>query len=155
MCAFFSSRKPRPTKKPVNNPSPPPTDPTNTGLVNPSDTSQQSPSMPLNVSPPIHSPSPSSSTHSTLLYLQPQYAVLTRSLAECNIHVLIDQPRGVDKNEWIANNSTNTTCHENFPIEKRFLLVVAFFNHVNSLYNAMCEYCTTTSCTSMTGPENA
>ena len=40
-----------------------------------------------------------------LLYLQSEYAVFTRSLAECNIHELIRQPNGVDKNEWIANNS--------------------------------------------------
>ena len=62
--------------------------------------------------------------------------VFTRSLAECNIHELIRQPTGVDKNEWIANN------------------IVAFFNHVNALYNAMCGYCTTTTCPVMTGPQN-
>jgi len=43
---------------------------------------------------------------STLLYLQPEYAVCTRSLTECNIHDLIRQPNGVDKNEWVANNSS-------------------------------------------------
>ena len=110
---FFSSlqysRKPRQRKDPVtsnNNPSPPPptNDSNNAGLVTTHENSHPS-SIPSNTSTPIHSSS-SSSNNSTLLYLQPQYAILTRSLAECNIHVLIDQPRGVDKNEWIANNST-------------------------------------------------
>jgi hypothetical protein len=45
-------------------------------------------------------------TNNGLLYLQPEYAIFTRSLAECNIHELIRQPIGVDKNEWIANNSS-------------------------------------------------
>lgn len=114
--SFFSlgySRKPR-RKDPItsnNNPSPPPSDPNNVGLVNTHENSHpSSSSIPSNTSTPIHSSSTtittSSSNNSTLLYLQPQYAVLTRSLAECNIHGLIDQPRGVDKNEWIANNST-------------------------------------------------
>jgi hypothetical protein len=76
-------------------------------------------------------------TNNNLLYLQPEYAIFTRSLAECNIHELIRQPTGVDKNEWIANN------------------IVAFFNHVNALYNAMCVFCTATTCPIMTGPQNS
>jgi hypothetical protein len=58
---------------------------------------------------PIHSlPSTSNVTANPhgLLYLQGEYAVFTRSFAECNIHDLIRQPLGVDKNEWIANNSS-------------------------------------------------
>jgi hypothetical protein len=45
------------------------------------------------------------STSSGLLYLQSEFAVFTRSLAQCNIGELIRQPQGVDKNEWIANHS--------------------------------------------------
>lgn len=74
---------------------------------------------------------------STLLYLQPEYAVCTRSLTECNIHDLIRQPNGVDKNEWVANN------------------IVAFYNHVNALYNAMHGFCTAQNCPVMTGPQNS
>lgn len=79
----------------------------------------------------------SSSSSSGLIYLQPEFAVFTRSIAECNIHELIRQPKGVDKNEWIANN------------------IVAFFNHVNSLYNVLCDFCTPTTCPSMIGPQNS
>jgi len=44
-------------------------------------------------------------TSSSLLYLQSEFAIFTRSLAQCNIGELIRQPQGVDRNEWIANNS--------------------------------------------------
>jgi hypothetical protein len=47
----------------------------------------------------------SNSSSSGLIYLQSEFAVFTRSLAQCNIGELIRQPSGVDKNEWIANNS--------------------------------------------------
>jgi hypothetical protein len=33
-------------------------------------------------------------------------------------------------------------------------LVVAFFNHVNALYNAVCDVCTPVTCPVMTGPQN-
>ena len=73
---------------------------------------------------------------SSLVYLKSEYAIFIRSFCECNIGELIRQPDGVDRNEWIANN------------------IVAFFNHVNALYNAMCDFCTTTTCPVMTGPQN-
>jgi hypothetical protein len=115
-----------------SNPSPPPSDLPNGGLINSTETSNQSSSIPSIFPTQIHS---LNTNH--LLYLQPEYAIFTRSLAECNIHDLIRQPTGVDKNEWIANN------------------IVAFFNHVNALYNAMCGFCTPTSCPVMTGPQNS
>ncbi|UJR20337.1 hypothetical protein I4U23_023468 [Adineta vaga] len=123
--------------------SPPPNGPPNPGLINtsenynPSSTSSlsSSSSVPTVSSNPSHSIT-SSSNHG-LIYLQPEYAVFTRSLAECNIHELIRQPVGVDKNEWIANN------------------IVAFYNHVNALNNAMCDFCTPTTCPVMTGPQNS
>jgi hypothetical protein len=128
-------RKNEGTTSTGKDPSPPPSDLPNGGLINTPETNNQSsiPSIPLT---PIHSLN-SSNNNNVLLYLQPQYAVFTRSLAECNIHELIRQPAGVDKNEWIANN------------------IVAFFNHVNALYNAMCGFCTKTTCPVMTGPQNS
>ncbi|CAF1230806.1 unnamed protein product [Adineta steineri] len=113
---------------------PPPNDLSNSGLINTNENHNQSTSLPLSST---QSHSLNSSSNNGLLYLQPEYAVFTRSLAECNIHELIRQPTGVDKNEWIANN------------------IVAFFNHVNALYNAMCDFCTPATCPVMTGPQNS
>ena len=102
-------RKPRGDKKgqtlPINpSPPPPPSDPANGGLINTHEPSHNS--------TPMSSLPFSPSTHETLLYLEPKYAIFTRSLAECNIHDLIRQPTGVDKNEWIANNSTSFNPRE-------------------------------------------
>lgn len=135
-------RKPRGDKKGQtlpNNPSPPPSDFVNGGASHSQETFSNATLT-------------SSSPHETLLYLEPKYAVFTRSLAECNIHDLIRQPTGVDKNEWIANNSKAIDCNRHTYFS--FHLVVAFFNHVNALYNAMFEFCTETSCRSMIGPQN-
>ncbi len=134
----------------ASNPSPPPSDLPNGGLINTTETSNQSSSIPSIPSTQIHSLN--SSTNNQLIYLQPEYAVFTRSLAECNIHDLIRQPTGVDKNEWIANNSMLIKLKTIFKYFSR--IVVAFFNHVNALYNAMCGFCTPTSCPVMTGPQN-
>lgn len=108
-------------------PSPPPAD----GSLNSIERTDQSPSLTS-----TH-PTSSNNNSSTLLYLQPEYAICTRSLTECNIHDLIRQPNGVDKNEWVANN------------------IVAFYNHVNALYNAIHGFCTIQNCPMMTGPQNS
>ncbi|CAF1406238.1 unnamed protein product [Rotaria sp. Silwood1] len=118
----------------VKESSPPPSDPPNVTITNSNENPNQSFISSIT---PTQSNSLNSSINSGLLYLQPEYAVFTRSIAECNIHELIRQPNGVDKNEWIANN------------------IVAFFNHVNALYNAMCDFCTLTTCPVMTGPQNS
>jgi len=114
--------------------------PTSTGKDSsppPSELVTNSTSTTSNIEMPSSSSHHPLSTSSNLIYLQPDLAVFTRAIAECNIHELIRQPMGVDKNEWIANN------------------IVAFFNHVNSLYNVMCDFCTPTTCPLMTGPQNS
>lgn len=101
---YFLFRKQR-RKNEGKDPSPPPSDPLTTGgLINSNEPINQTSSLPTITSTPIHSIN--STTNQNILYLQPEYAVFTRSLAECNIHELIRQPTGVDKNEWIANNSS-------------------------------------------------
>ncbi|CAF1625701.1 unnamed protein product [Adineta ricciae] len=130
-------RKPDVTTQPGKEPSPPPNDLPNSGLINSTENVNLSSSTSLPTVPSVPSHSLPSTTNQGLLYLRPEYAVFTRSLAECNIHDLIRQPAGVDKNEWIANN------------------IVAFFNHVNALHNAMCDFCTPATCPTMTGPQNS
>ncbi|CAF1131376.1 unnamed protein product [Adineta steineri] len=76
-------------------------------------------------------------TSSNILYLQNQYAIFTRSISQCNIGELIRQPEYVDKNEWIAHN------------------IVTFFNHINALYEVLSEFCTKSTCSTMTGPQNS
>lgn len=119
MLFFLSSfcrkqrRKPDVTAQPGKEPSPPPNDLPNSGLINTTENVNLSSSTSLPTVPSIPSHSLTSTTNQGLLYLQPEYAVFTRSLAECNIHDLIRQPTGVDKNEWIANNSSYQIYIEN------------------------------------------
>lgn len=115
VCLFFFQRKQRrkndgPSSTGKDS-SPPPSEPPTSGLINSNENPNQS-SVPSVTPSQTHSLN--SSSH--LLYLQPEYAVFTRALAECNIHELIRQPTGVDKNEWIANNSSYFREQVNFPV---------------------------------------
>ncbi|XP_021199274.2 MOB kinase activator-like 2 isoform X2 [Helicoverpa armigera] len=66
------------------------------------------------------------------LYLQE--ALLERKLPELDMRQLVDLPRGLDYNEWLASHT------------------LALFDHVNLLYGTVSEFCTAASCPDMTGP---
>ncbi|XP_068628165.1 MOB kinase activator-like 2 isoform X2 [Battus philenor] len=66
------------------------------------------------------------------LYLQE--ALLERKLPELDMRQLVELPRGLDYNEWLASHT------------------LALFEHVNLLYGTVSEFCTAASCPDMTGP---
>ncbi|XP_049888215.1 MOB kinase activator-like 2 isoform X4 [Pectinophora gossypiella] len=66
------------------------------------------------------------------LYLQE--ALLERKLPELDMRQLVDLPRGLDYNEWLASHT------------------LALFDHVNLLYGCVSEFCTPASCPDMAGP---
>ena len=128
MLFFFSSLHRKPRRKPDvttqsgKEPSPPPNDLPNSSLINSTENANLSSSTSLPTVPSAPSHSLLSTTNQGLVYLRPEYAVFTRSLAECNIHDLIRQPTGVDKNEWIANNSSYHLSIEK-PINTMFVFL--------------------------------
>ncbi|XP_073967309.1 LOW QUALITY PROTEIN: MOB kinase activator 2 [Choristoneura fumiferana] len=66
------------------------------------------------------------------LYLQE--ALLERKLPELDMRQLVDLPRHLDYNEWLASHT------------------LALFEHVNLVYGAVSEFCTAGSCPDMAGP---
>ncbi|XP_041973323.1 MOB kinase activator-like 2 isoform X2 [Aricia agestis] len=66
------------------------------------------------------------------LYLQE--ALLERKLPELDMRQLVELPRGLDYNEWLASHT------------------LALFDHVNLLYGTVSEFCTAASCADMSGP---
>ncbi|XP_063636339.1 MOB kinase activator-like 2 isoform X2 [Cydia splendana] len=66
------------------------------------------------------------------LYLQE--ALLERKLPELDMRQLVDLPRHLDYNEWLASHT------------------LALFEHVNLVYGAVSEFCTASSCPDMSGP---
>ncbi|KPJ16261.1 Mps one binder kinase activator-like 2 [Papilio machaon] len=66
------------------------------------------------------------------LYLQE--ALLERKLPELDMRQLVELPRGLDYNEWLASHT------------------LALFEHVNLLYGTVSEFCTAATCPDMTGP---
>ncbi|KAI5632951.1 mob1/phocein family domain-containing protein [Phthorimaea operculella] len=66
------------------------------------------------------------------LYLQE--ALLERKLPELDMRQLVELPRGLDLNEWLASHT------------------LALFDHVNLLYGCVSEFCTPASCPDMVGP---
>jgi hypothetical protein len=61
-----------------------------------------------------------------LPYLQIEYAQFTSSFSKCNIGQLIEQPKGVQLNEWIA---TNCIIHSFY-----FLIRILFFAFIFKLF---------------------
>ncbi|XP_047022886.1 MOB kinase activator-like 2 isoform X2 [Helicoverpa zea] len=97
------------------------------------------------------------------LYLQE--ALLERKLPELDMRQLVDLPRGLDYNEWLASHSqfhhTTPTSVVNLLPPVRLinfnnaissLHALALFDHVNLLYGTVSEFCTAASCPDMTGP---
>ncbi|XP_023945480.1 MOB kinase activator-like 2 isoform X2 [Bicyclus anynana] len=68
------------------------------------------------------------------LYLQE--ALLERKLPELDVRALVELPRGLDLNEWLASHT------------------LALFEHVNLLYGAVSEFCSARApaCADMAGP---
>lgn len=66
------------------------------------------------------------------LYLQE--ALLERKLPEIDLRRLVELPRGLDYNEWLASHT------------------LALFDHVNLVYGTVSEFCTAATCADMTGP---
>jgi hypothetical protein len=86
------------------------------------------------------------------IYLQIEYAQFTPSFSKCNIGKLIEQPKGVQYNEWIATNCMNillVSIYLTF-----FILVISFSNHINLLYEVLTDLCTNSTCPTMNGPQN-
>ncbi|KAI5630824.1 mob1/phocein family domain-containing protein [Phthorimaea operculella] len=61
-------------------------------------------------------------------------ALLERKLPELDMRQLVELPRGLDLNEWLASHT------------------LALFDHVNLLYGCVSEFCTPASCPDMVGP---
>lgn len=57
-------------------------------------------------------------------------------VTDADFYKLVALPPSVDYNEWLATHS------------------ISFFNHVNLMYGVISEYCTSESCSMMTGPGN-
>ncbi|XP_045520655.1 MOB kinase activator-like 2 isoform X1 [Pieris brassicae] len=66
------------------------------------------------------------------LYLQE--ALLERQLPELDLRQLVELPRGLDLNEWLASHT------------------LPLFEHVNLLYGTVSEFCTAAGCGDMAGP---
>ena len=62
-------------------------------------------------------------------------------------------PKYVDPNEWLAVNSTHYLLILGKALILVCLLAFDFFNHINSFYGAVAEFCTQQSCAIMSaGP---
>ncbi|XP_063530419.1 MOB kinase activator-like 2 isoform X3 [Cydia strobilella] len=111
------------------------------------------------------------------LYLQE--ALLERKLPELDMRQLVDLPRHLDYNEWLASHSEyhhltyKLYLHEALlerklpELDMRQLVdlprhldynewlashTLALFEHVNLVYGAVSEFCTASSCPDMSGP---
>lgn len=63
-------------------------------------------------------------------------SLIREKVIDLDFDKIVEMPPGVDKNEWLATHS------------------VSFFEHINVMYGTISEYCTATSCSAMTGPNN-
>ncbi|KPJ01094.1 Mps one binder kinase activator-like 2 [Papilio xuthus] len=77
------------------------------------------------------------------LYLQE--ALLERKLPELDMRQLVELPRGLDYNEWLASHSL-------LMLRAGDVAALALFEHVNLLYGTVSEFCTAATCPDMTGP---
>lgn len=67
-------------------------------------------------------------------YLEDDY--VREKITDTDLNKLVTPPAELDHNEWLASHT------------------ISFFEHVNLMYGAVSEFCTTTGCTSMTAPSN-
>ncbi|CAH1785938.1 unnamed protein product [Owenia fusiformis] len=78
--------------------------------------------------------SPSPQAEETKQYLGENF-VSQRSI-NVDLCRLSEIPEHLDTNEWLATNT------------------ISFFDHLNLLYGAISEFCTTSNCSAMSGPDN-
>lgn len=65
-----------------------------------------------------------------------QDTLVAEAIVKVDFDQLVEMPQDIERNEWLATHT------------------ISFFEHINLMYGTISEFCTSSSCSSMSGPGN-